>query len=93
MSLPTAIDAMMQRAPKKFGSVDLIANDAGIEHVTPVDKFSVGKGKAILGTNLTGAIHTVRLALLATKARAFGRVDVSTRLGPAGFRPSAFGLA
>ncbi len=45
MSLPTAIEAMMQRAPKKFGSVDLITNDAGIEHVTPIDKFSVGRGK------------------------------------------------
>jgi hypothetical protein len=58
--------------------------------MAPQTITSASQSKAIQGSNLTGAIHTLRLVLLGTKARSFGRVDVSTRLGLAGFRPSAW---
>jgi 3-hydroxybutyrate dehydrogenase len=74
MSQPAAIEAMMQRALQEFGSVDLLVNNAGIQHVAPVDAFPVDKWNAILAINLTAAFHTVRLALPAMKARGFGRI-------------------
>ena len=74
MSQAPAIEAMMQRALQEFGSVDIVVNNAGIQHVAPVDEFPVDKWNAILAINLTAAFHTTRLALPAMKARGFGRI-------------------
>ena len=74
MGHPAAVEAMMQRAFQEFGSVDLLINNAGIQHVAPVDEFPLAKWDAILAINLSSAFHTVRLALPAMKARRFGRV-------------------
>jgi 3-hydroxybutyrate dehydrogenase len=74
MSQPQAIEGMMQRALQAFGCIDLLVNNAGIQHVAPVDEFPVDKWNAILAINLTAAFHTVRLALPAMKARRFGRI-------------------
>ncbi len=74
MSDPAAIEAMMQRALQEFGSVDLLVNNAGIQHVASVDAFPVEKWNAIVAINLTAAFHTVRLALPAMKQRGFGRI-------------------
>ena len=37
MSKPDAIEAMMRKAIAEFGAVDLLVNNAGIQHVAPVD--------------------------------------------------------
>jgi len=74
MSQPPAIEAMMQRALAEFGSVDLLINNAGIQHVAPVDEFPVDKWNAILAINLTAAFHTTRLALPAMKKKGHGRI-------------------
>ena len=74
MSQQSAIEAMMQRALQEFGSIDFLVNNAGIQHVAPVDEFPVDKWNAILAINLTAAFHTVRLAVPAMKARGFGRI-------------------
>jgi 3-hydroxybutyrate dehydrogenase len=74
MSQPAAIESMLQNALQTFGSVDILINNAGIQHVAPVDEFPVDKWNAIMAINLTAAFHTVRLALPAMKARRFGRI-------------------
>jgi 3-hydroxybutyrate dehydrogenase len=74
MSRPEAIDAMMGQALAEFGSVDLLINNAGIQHVAPVEDFPVEKWYAILAINLSATFHTVRLALPAMKRRGFGRI-------------------
>jgi len=71
---PAAIEAMMSRATKRFGAVDVLVNNAGIQHVAPVDEFPVEKWNAILAINLSAAFHVTRLALPAMKARGWGRV-------------------
>jgi 3-hydroxybutyrate dehydrogenase len=74
MSRPEAIEAMMGRALAEFGSIDLLINNAGIQHVAPVEDFPVDKWYAILAINLSASFHTVRLALPAMKRRGFGRI-------------------
>ena len=74
MSRPEAIEAMMGRALAEFGSIDLLINNAGIQHVAPVEDFPVEKWYAILAINLSATFHTVRLALPAMKRRGFGRI-------------------
>jgi 3-hydroxybutyrate dehydrogenase len=74
MSRPDAIEAMMGKALSEFGCIDLLVNDAGIQHVAPVDEFPVEKWYAILAINLSAVFHTTRLALPAMKKKGFGRI-------------------
>jgi 3-hydroxybutyrate dehydrogenase len=74
MSKPEAIESMMQTALGEFGAVDLLINNAGIQHVAPVEQFPTTKWNAILAINLSAAFHTTRLALPAMKQRGFGRI-------------------
>ena len=74
MSRADAIEAMMARAIGEFGAIDLLVNNAGIQHVAPVDELPLEKWDAILAINLSAAFHTTRLALPAMKKRGFGRI-------------------
>ena len=74
MSRPEAIEDMMGKALSEFGSIDLLVNNAGIQHVAPVDEFPVEKWYAILAVNLSSTFHTTRLALPAMKAKGWGRI-------------------
>ena len=69
-----AIEAMMGRALAEFGAVDVLVNNAGIQHVAPVDEFPPAKWDAILALNLTASFHTIRLALPPMKAKRWGRI-------------------
>jgi 3-hydroxybutyrate dehydrogenase len=74
MSRPEAIEDMMGKALSEFGCIDLLVNNAGIQHVAPVDEFPVDKWYAILAVNLSSTFHTTRLALPAMKAKGWGRI-------------------
>ena len=74
MGRPDAIETMMARAIAEFGAIDLLINNAGIQHVAPVESFPVAQWNAILAINLSAAFHTTRLALPAMKRNGFGRI-------------------
>ena len=74
LSQPTAIAAMMAKALAEFDCIDLLINNAGIQHVAPVDVFPVEKWTAILAVNLSAGFHTTRLALPSMKQKGFGRI-------------------
>jgi 3-hydroxybutyrate dehydrogenase len=74
MSKAEAIEAMMQKAIARFGAVDLLINNAGIQHVAPVDEFPVDRWNAIIAINLSAAFHTTRAALGAMKKKRWGRI-------------------
>ncbi len=74
MSKPAEIEAMMAYAQAEFGGVDVLVNNAGIQHVAPVESFPVEKWDAILAINLSSAFHTTRLALPAMREKKWGRV-------------------
>ncbi|HEV8691840.1 MAG TPA: 3-hydroxybutyrate dehydrogenase [Ideonella sp.] len=74
MSKPEEIEHMMARAIAEFDAVDLLVNNAGIQHVAPVDEFPVDRWYAILAINLSATFHTVRLAVPAMKRKGFGRI-------------------
>ncbi|TCS39122.1 3-hydroxybutyrate dehydrogenase [Paucimonas lemoignei] len=74
MSKASEIEALMKFAAEKFGMVDVLVNNAGIQHVANVEDFPVEKWDAIIAINLTSAFHTTRLALPAMKAKNWGRI-------------------
>lgn len=74
MSKPAEIREMIQKAERDFGSLDVLVNNAGIQHVSPVDQFPEEKWDAILAINLSSNFHTIKAALPGMKARGWGRI-------------------
>ena len=74
MGKPAEIAAMVDQARRRFGTLDVLVNNAGIQHVAPVQEFPVEKWDAIIAVNLSSAFHTIRAALPAMKEKAWGRI-------------------
>lgn len=74
MSKPAEIEAMMAYAVKEFGGVDVLVNNAGIQHVANVEDFPVERWDAIIAINLSSAFHAMRLAIPAMRANNWGRI-------------------
>ena len=74
MSKPAEIVAMIKETHKRFGSVDIVVNNAGIQKVAPIEEFPVDKWDAILAINLSSAFHTIRTAVPLMKAKGWGRI-------------------
>lgn len=74
MSKPAEIEAMMRFAAERFDAVDVLVNNAGIQHVANIEDFPVEKWDAIIAINLSSAFHTTRLALPSMKAKNWGRI-------------------
>jgi 3-hydroxybutyrate dehydrogenase len=74
MSKPADIAGMVEAARDAFGKVDVLVNNAGIQHVEPVETFPVGKWDAIIAINLSAAFHAIRAVVPEMKARRWGRI-------------------
>ncbi|KUF09665.1 SDR family NAD(P)-dependent oxidoreductase [Pseudoponticoccus marisrubri] len=68
-----AIERMMA-ALEDWGGVDILVNNAGIQKTVSLAEADAATWDAILAVNLSGAFHTMRLALPAMAARGYGRV-------------------
>jgi 3-hydroxybutyrate dehydrogenase len=74
MSKPAEIEDMMKYAAAQFGRVDVLVNNAGIQHVAKVEEFPPERWDAVIAINLSSAFHATRLALPAMKAANWGRI-------------------
>lgn len=74
MTKPDEIAAMVDGTAAEFGSIDIIVNNAGIQHVAPIEEFPVEKFDAILAINLSSAWHMMRAAVPHMKKQGWGRI-------------------
>jgi len=74
MSRAADIEDMMKFAADRFGRVDVLVNNAGIQHVAKVEDFPVERWDAVIAINLTSAFHTTRLAVPAMREANWGRI-------------------
>ena len=74
MSKPDEIARMVENTRDYFGSVDVMVNNAGIQHVEAIESFPVEKWDAIIAINLSSAFHSIRAVLGEMKARGWGRI-------------------
>jgi 3-hydroxybutyrate dehydrogenase len=68
------IEGMFALAREALGPVDIVVNNAGVQHVSPVEEFPVAKWDLIIALNLSAAFHATRLAFPEMKARKWGRI-------------------
>ncbi len=74
MTKAAAIGEMIKTTLDTHGRLDVLVNNAGIQHVAPIDQFPIEKWDAILAINLSSAFHTTRLALPAMRKNKWGRI-------------------
>jgi 3-hydroxybutyrate dehydrogenase len=74
MSKPAEIAEMVRTAEKTFGALDIVVNNAGIQHVANIEDFPVEKWDAIIAINLSSSFHTIRAAVPGMKQRQWGRI-------------------
>jgi 3-hydroxybutyrate dehydrogenase len=74
MTKAAEIADMIKTAEKTFGGVDVLVNNAGIQHVAPIEEFPIDKWDAIIAINLSAAFHAIRAAMPGMKARKWGRI-------------------
>ncbi|MEM7465012.1 MAG: SDR family NAD(P)-dependent oxidoreductase, partial [Pseudomonadota bacterium] len=71
---PAEIEELTQLALDTFGAVDILHNNAGIQHVSPIEDFPPEKWDLIISLNLNSSFHTVRLLMEQMKKRKWGRL-------------------
>jgi len=71
---PVAIRQLATEALEKFGSVDVLVNNAGIQHVAAIEDFPEDKWDAIIAINLTAAFHLTKAVWPTMKAQKYGRL-------------------
>ncbi|MFC5313621.1 3-hydroxybutyrate dehydrogenase [Azospirillum rugosum] len=74
MSKPAEIADLIGYATKEFGSVDVLVNNAGIQHVAPVEEFAPERWDAVIAINLSAVFHGIHHALAGMKQKGWGRI-------------------
>ncbi len=71
---PSAIRNMVSEAYEKFGTIDVLMNNAGIQYVSPVENFPEEKWDAIVQVVLSAGFHLSKAVWPKMKEQKFGRI-------------------
>ena len=74
MSKPGDIRDMVASGGARAGAVDMLVNNAGIQHTAPVEEFPDERWDAIVAINLSSTFHAIKAALPQMRARNWGRI-------------------
>ena len=74
MSKAVEVAAMVEDSRKLLGQVDVLVNNAGIQHVEAIETFPTAKWDAIIAINLSAAFHGIRSVVPEMKRRKWGRI-------------------
>lgn len=74
MADPAQIAAMAADSLERFGTVDVLVNNAGIQFVSPVESFPEAKWDAIIDINLNAAFHMTKALWPKMVENKFGRI-------------------
>ncbi|MFZ9407272.1 MAG: 3-hydroxybutyrate dehydrogenase [Burkholderiaceae bacterium] len=73
LTRPAEIQQLAERCIAA-GGIDILINNAGIQHVSPLETFAPERWDAVIALNLSAAFHTTRLLLPGMRAKNWGRI-------------------
>lgn len=68
------VEALVRAAVERFGSLDILVNNAVVRHFAPIVEIPTEHWDAALAVNLSAAFHAIRIALPYMRKRNFGRI-------------------
>lgn len=74
ISVPDQVKAMVETATAAFGRVDVLVQNAGIQHTASVVDFPADKWSQIIDVNLSSVFHGAQAVLPLMLAQGFGRI-------------------
>lgn len=70
----SGVAALVRAAYTRFGTVDVLVNNAVTRHFAPVEEFPTDRWDRGLAVNVSAPFHAIRLLLPAMRARGWGRI-------------------
>ncbi|MDQ0176467.1 3-hydroxybutyrate dehydrogenase [Bacillus chungangensis] len=81
---------LIEQTKKKFGRVDILINNAGLQHVSPIEEFPTEKFELMIKIMLTAPFIAIKHVLPMMKEQKFGRIiNISSINGLIGFANKA----
>jgi 3-hydroxybutyrate dehydrogenase len=74
MLIASEIENMIARIHDKFGKIDVLVNNAGIQYVSKIEDFPTEKWDAIIAINLSSAFHTIKNSIGKMADQKWGRI-------------------
>ena len=74
MSQPAAVTGLVDYTVRRLGGIDILCNNAGIQHTASIERFPPEKWDAIIAINLSSAFHATRVAVAHMRKKGWGRI-------------------
>ena len=74
VSRPAEAAAMVEQAEVQLGRLDILINNAGVQHVAPIEDFPDAQWDRVIAINLSGPFYSAKAAIPGMKRRGWGRI-------------------
>ena len=71
---PEGVQELVDFAYSEMGSIDVLVNNAGIQHVSPIEDFPIEKYQQIIALNMNSVFYASKAVFKKMKDQKFGRI-------------------
>jgi 3-hydroxybutyrate dehydrogenase len=71
---PSECKKLIKDAHNHFGRIDVVVNNAGMQHVSPIEDFADEKWDNVIALNLSSCFHITKAVLPIMRQNNFGRI-------------------